>query len=56
MVAAGQPSVIASARLDMIEVKSKGPGAAPSHTVEAVTGRPAQTFENWAARNFSAFR
>jgi (4-alkanoyl-5-oxo-2,5-dihydrofuran-3-yl)methyl phosphate reductase len=56
MVAAGQPPVIASARLDMIEVKSKGPGAAPSDTVETVTGRPAQTFDDWAARNFAAFR
>jgi (4-alkanoyl-5-oxo-2,5-dihydrofuran-3-yl)methyl phosphate reductase len=56
MVAAGQPSVIARARLDMIEVKSKGPGAAPSDTVETVTGRPAQTFDDWAARNLAAFR
>ena len=55
MVAAGQPPVIASARLDMIEVKSKGPGAVPSDTVEAVTGRPAQTFDDWAARNLAAF-
>lgn len=56
MVAAGQPSVIASARLDMIEVKSKGPGAAPSDTVEALTGRPARTFDDWAAQNLAAFR
>jgi uncharacterized protein YbjT (DUF2867 family) len=56
MVAAGQPPVIASARLDMIEVKSKGPGAGPSDTVETVTGRPAQTFDDWAARNLAAFR
>jgi uncharacterized protein YbjT (DUF2867 family) len=56
MVAAGQPPVIASARLDMIEVKSKGLGAAPSDTVETVTGRPAQTFDDWAARNLAAFR
>jgi uncharacterized protein YbjT (DUF2867 family) len=56
MIAAGQPPVIAGARLDMIEVKSKGPGASPSDTVEAVTGRPAQTFDDWAARNLAAFR
>jgi uncharacterized protein YbjT (DUF2867 family) len=56
MVAAGQPPVIASARLDMIEVKSKGPGAAPSDTVETVTGRPAHTFDDWATRNLAAFR
>jgi (4-alkanoyl-5-oxo-2,5-dihydrofuran-3-yl)methyl phosphate reductase len=56
MVAAGQPPVIACARLDMIEVKSKGPGTVPSDTVETVTGRPAQTFDDWAARNLAAFR
>jgi uncharacterized protein YbjT (DUF2867 family) len=56
MIAAGQPPVVASARLDMIEVKSKGPGASPSNTVEAVTGRPAQTFDDWAAGNLAAFR
>jgi uncharacterized protein YbjT (DUF2867 family) len=56
MVTAGQPPVIASARLDMIEVKSKGPGSAPSDTVEMVTGRPPRTFDDWAARNLAAFR
>jgi uncharacterized protein YbjT (DUF2867 family) len=56
MVAAGQPPVIARARLDMIEVKSKGPGAAPSDTVDRVTGRRAHTFDDWAARNLAAFR
>jgi uncharacterized protein YbjT (DUF2867 family) len=56
MVAAGQPPVIANARLDMIEVKSKGPGATPSKTVEQVTGHPARTFDEWAARNLAAFR
>ena len=55
MIAAGQPPVIASARLDMIEVKSKGLGASPSDTVETVTGRAAQTFDDWAARNLAAF-
>ena len=56
MVAAGQPEVIANARLDMIEVKSRGPGAAPSDSVEMMTGRPARTFDDWAARNLAAFR
>jgi (4-alkanoyl-5-oxo-2,5-dihydrofuran-3-yl)methyl phosphate reductase len=56
MVAAGQPPVIARARLDMIEVKSKGRGTAPSDTIEMLTGRPAQTFDDWAARNLAAFR
>lgn len=56
MVAAGQPPVIARARLDMIEAKSKGPGAAPSDTVKTVTGRQAHTFDDWAARNLAAFR
>jgi uncharacterized protein YbjT (DUF2867 family) len=56
MVAAGQPPEIANARLDMIEVKSKGPGAAPSMTVELVIGRPAQTFDGWAGRNLAAFQ
>jgi hypothetical protein len=55
-VAGGQPAVIANARLDMIEVKSRGPGAAPSNTVELVTGRPAHTFDDWAARNLAVFR
>jgi uncharacterized protein YbjT (DUF2867 family) len=56
MVAAGQPPVVARARLDMIEVKSKGPGADPSDTVEVLTGHPAHTFDDWAARNLTAFR
>jgi uncharacterized protein YbjT (DUF2867 family) len=56
MVAAGQPPVIANARLDMIEVKAKGEGARPSDTVERVTGRPARTFADWATRNLAAFR
>jgi (4-alkanoyl-5-oxo-2,5-dihydrofuran-3-yl)methyl phosphate reductase len=56
MVAAGQPPVIANARLDMIEVKSKGPGATPSKAVELITGRPAKTFDDWVARNLGAFR
>ena len=56
MVAAGQPAVIANARLDMIEVKSRGMGAAPSNTVELVTGRPAHTFDERATRNLAAFR
>ena len=56
MVAAGQPPVIANARLDMIEVKSKGSGATPSKAVELITQRPAQTFDDWAARNLGAFR
>jgi uncharacterized protein YbjT (DUF2867 family) len=56
MVAAGQPPVIANARLDMIEVKSKGPGAEPSNAVERVIGRPAQTFDDWAGRNLAAFQ
>ena len=56
MIAAGQPPVIASARLDMIEVKSKGLGACASDTVAVVTGRPARTFDDWAARNLAAFR
>jgi len=43
-------------RLDMIEIKSKGPGAAPSDTVETVTGRPPDTFDDWAAPNLAAFR
>jgi (4-alkanoyl-5-oxo-2,5-dihydrofuran-3-yl)methyl phosphate reductase len=56
MVAAGQPALIAAARLEMIEVKSSGPGAAPSDTVERVIGRPAQRFDAWAARNLATFR
>jgi uncharacterized protein YbjT (DUF2867 family) len=56
MIAAGQPPVIASARLDMIEVKSQGSGASASDTVAVVTGRPARTFDDWAARNLAAFR
>jgi hypothetical protein len=40
----------------MIEIKSKGPGAAPSDTVETVTGRPPDTFDDWAAPNLAAFR
>jgi uncharacterized protein YbjT (DUF2867 family) len=56
MVAAGQPPVIASARLDMIHVKSKGAGAAPSNSVEMMTGRLAGTFGEWATRNLAAFR
>jgi uncharacterized protein YbjT (DUF2867 family) len=56
MLAAGQPPAIADARLDMIEVKSRGSGAAPSNTVETITARPVRTFDNRAARNLAAFR
>jgi uncharacterized protein YbjT (DUF2867 family) len=56
MVAAGQPAEIARARLEMIEVKSRGPGSTPSGTVETVTGRPARTFDDWATRNRARFR
>jgi uncharacterized protein YbjT (DUF2867 family) len=56
MTAAGQSSLTANALLDMMEFKSSGRGAVPLGTVEAVTGCPPHTFDDWAARNLAAFR
>jgi uncharacterized protein YbjT (DUF2867 family) len=55
MTAAGQPSLMANALLDMMEFKSNGRGAVPLDTVEAVTGRPPHTFDDWAARHLAVF-
>jgi uncharacterized protein YbjT (DUF2867 family) len=56
MTAAGQPSLLANALLDMMEFKASGRGAVPLGTVETVTGRSPHTFDDWAARNLAAFR
>jgi uncharacterized protein YbjT (DUF2867 family) len=56
MTSMGMPEVIAKARLDMIPVKSKGPGAEPSDTVETVTGQPPRTFDDWASRHLAVYR
>jgi hypothetical protein len=50
------PEVIANARLDMIPVKARGPGAEPSDTVETVTGQPPRTFDDWATRHLAIYR
>jgi uncharacterized protein YbjT (DUF2867 family) len=56
MLKAGMPQVYVDALLELYALMKSGGGALVTNTVEEVTGRKPNTFENWSQANAAAFK